>query len=133
MVVDSGDFPSRFPACPDLLPGRPAEAGPPAPGTPGRGTITGMASLFSRNARKNPADSTVTLIGKPGCHLCDVAQEVIERVCAETGASWEKKDITQDEELYRKYWEQIPVVLVDGAQHDFWRVDPQRLRKALGA
>ncbi|KOG53483.1 glutaredoxin family protein [Streptomyces rimosus] len=92
-----------------------------------------MASLFSRNARKNPADSTVTLIGKPGCHLCDVAQEVIERVCAETGASWEKKDITQDEELYRKYWEQIPVVLVDGAQHDFWRVDPQRLRKALGA
>ncbi|MFI9233937.1 glutaredoxin family protein [Streptomyces rimosus] len=92
-----------------------------------------MASLFSRNARKNPADSTVTLIGKPGCHLCDVAQEVIERVCAETGASWEKKDITQDEALYRKYWEQIPVVLVDGAQHDFWRVDPQRLRKALGA
>ncbi|MFH8345793.1 glutaredoxin family protein [Streptomyces sp. NPDC018045] len=92
-----------------------------------------MASLFSRSARKNPADSTVTLIGKPGCHLCDVAQEVIERVCAETGAAWEKKDITQDQELYRKYWEQIPVVLVDGAQHDFWRVDPQRLRKALGA
>ncbi|MEU2788422.1 glutaredoxin family protein [Streptomyces sp. NPDC007100] len=92
-----------------------------------------MASLFNRNTRKNPADSTVTLIGKPGCHLCDVAQEVIEKVCAETGASWEKKDITQDEELYRKYWEQIPVVLVDGAQHDFWRVDPQRLRKALGA
>ncbi|UNO41215.1 glutaredoxin family protein [Streptomyces sp. MST-110588] len=92
-----------------------------------------MASLFGRGPRKNPADSTVTLIGKPGCHLCDVAQDVIEKVCAETGASWEKKDITQDADLYRKYWEQIPVVLVDGAPHDFWRVDPQRLRRALGA
>jgi hypothetical protein len=74
---------------------------------------------------------TVTLIGKPGCHLCDVARDVIVRVCAETGASWEEKCIEDDQELYRKYWEQIPVVLVDGAQHDFWRVDPQRLRRAL--
>ena len=74
---------------------------------------------------------TVTLIGKPGCHLCDVARDVIVRVTGEEGAAWEEKDINQDEELYRAYWEQIPVVLVDGAQHDFWRVDPDRLRKAL--
>jgi glutaredoxin len=74
---------------------------------------------------------TVTLIGKPGCHLCDVAREVIEKVCAETGSSWDEKDINQDAELYRLYWEQIPVVLVDGEQHTFWRVDPQRLRRAL--
>ncbi|MBH5336273.1 glutaredoxin family protein [Streptomyces pactum] len=89
-------------------------------------------SLLRRARRKNPAESTVTLIGKPGCHLCDEAQAVIERVCGELGASWEKKDITQDEELYRRYWEQIPVILVDGEQHDFWRVDPRRLRTALG-
>ncbi|MGW2602072.1 glutaredoxin family protein [Streptomyces klenkii] len=90
-----------------------------------------MTSLLRRRPRKNPADSTVTLIGKPGCHLCDAAEAVIADVCGELGARWEKKDITQDEELHRKYWEQIPVVLVDGAQHDFWRVDPDRLRKAL--
>ncbi|MBF6045146.1 glutaredoxin family protein [Streptomyces sp. NRRL B-1677] len=90
-----------------------------------------MTSLLRRRPRKNPADSTVTLIGKPGCHLCDAAEAVIAGVCGELGARWEKKDITQDEELHRKYWEQIPVVLVDGAQHDFWRVDPDRLRKAL--
>jgi len=92
-----------------------------------------MAPLFSRSPRKNPADRLVTLVGKPGCHLCDDAQAVIEKVCAETGASWERKDITEDPELHRKYWEQIPVILVDGAQHDFWRVDPKRLRTALGA
>ena len=76
---------------------------------------------------------TVTLYGRPGCHLCDDARAVIIEVCAQMGARWEEKDITQDEELYRRYWEQIPVVLVDGEQHDFWRVDPQRLRTALGA
>ncbi|MDJ1133846.1 glutaredoxin family protein [Streptomyces iconiensis] len=76
---------------------------------------------------------TVTLIGKPGCHLCEVARDVVIRVCDEVGARWEEKDINQDQELYRKYWEQIPVVLVDGEQHDFWRVDPERLRAALKA
>ncbi|MDT3398863.1 glutaredoxin family protein [Streptomyces sp. B1866] len=85
-----------------------------------------------RSARKSPAERVVTLIGKPGCHLCDDAQAVVEQVCGELGARWEKKDITEDPELYRAYWEQIPVVLVDGEQHDFWRVDPARLRKALG-
>jgi glutaredoxin len=74
---------------------------------------------------------TITLIGKPGCHLCDDARDVIEKVAPEFGARVEERDITQDQELYRRYWEQIPVVLVDGAQHDFWRVDEKRLRKRL--
>ncbi|WP_329175849.1 glutaredoxin family protein [Streptomyces sp. NBC_01477] len=74
---------------------------------------------------------TVTLIGKPGCHLCDDARAVVEKVAAATGAVLVEQDITQDEELYRRYWEQIPVVLVDGEQHTFWRVDELRLRRAL--
>lgn len=86
-----------------------------------------------RYGRDNGGMRTVTLIGKPGCHLCDDAREIIAEVCAEVGAAWEEKDINTDEELYRKYWEQIPVVLVDGSQHDFWRVDRGRLRRALGA
>ncbi|NGO81120.1 glutaredoxin family protein [Streptomyces sp. YC504] len=92
-----------------------------------------MSPLFRRSGKKSPAERTVTLIGKPGCHLCEVAEQEIRKVCAETGASMEKEDITQDEELHRKYWEQIPVILVDGEQHDFWKVDPDRLRRALGA
>jgi hypothetical protein len=57
---------------------------------------------------------------------------VVEKVAAELGAAVEERDINQDEELYRAYWEQIPVVLVDGEQHTFWRVDEARLRRALG-
>ena len=74
----------------------------------------------------------ITLYGKPGCHLCDDARRVIESVCAETGTAYDEVDITTSPELMDAYGEQIPVTFVDGRQHDFWRVDPARLRKALG-
>ncbi|GGJ95391.1 thioredoxin family protein [Streptomyces camponoticapitis] len=89
-------------------------------------------SPLLRRKKKNPAERVVTLVSKPGCHLCDDARAVVAEVCAETGTYWEEKDITVDEELHRAYWEQIPVVLVDGEQHTFWRVDADRLRKELG-
>ncbi|HET6741066.1 MAG TPA: glutaredoxin family protein [Kribbella sp.] len=75
--------------------------------------------------------SRVVMYGKPGCHLCDDAREVIQAVCAEAGVEWTEVDITQDDRLFTQYGEQIPVTFVDGKQHDFWRVDPARLRKAL--
>ena len=73
----------------------------------------------------------VTLFSKPGCHLCDDARAVIEAVCAELGESYDEIDITTADELMESYGEQIPVTLVDGARHDFWRVDADRLRAAL--
>ena len=73
----------------------------------------------------------ITLYSKPGCHLCDEAREVIARVCAEVGTSYDVVDITTSMELINAYGEQIPVTFVDGRQHDFWRVDEARLRKAL--
>ncbi|MDQ6640953.1 MAG: glutaredoxin family protein [Actinomycetota bacterium] len=74
----------------------------------------------------------VRLYSKPGCHLCDDARAVIERVCADLGTSYDEVDITTSPDLVRDYGEEIPVTLVDGARHDFWRVDEQRLRRALG-
>jgi glutaredoxin len=92
----------------------------------------GLVSPLLRRAKSaDPTEKTVTMLGKPGCHLCDDAREVIVRVTGELGAAFEERDITQDPELYRKYAEQIPVTLIDGRQHDFWRVDEKRLRTAL--
>ena len=73
----------------------------------------------------------ITLLGKPGCHLCDDAREVVARVATDLGVPWDEVDITSDPELQARWWEQIPVTLVDGVQHDFWRVDETRLRAAL--
>ncbi len=91
-----------------------------------------MSPLLRRAARPDPAARVITLIGKPDCHLCEDARSVVLRVAADLGSTVEERDITQDAELYDRYWEQIPVVLIDGAQHDFWRVDEVRLRRALG-
>ena len=74
----------------------------------------------------------VTLYSRPGCHLCETARAVIEEVCAELGESFTEVSILDDPVLIRRYGEEIPVTLVDGRQHDFWRVDPARLRAALG-
>ena len=73
----------------------------------------------------------VRLLTRPGCHLCDDARPVVARVCADLHVGWEEVDITADAALLAEYWEQIPVTLVDGRQHDFWRVDEARLRSAL--
>jgi hypothetical protein len=73
----------------------------------------------------------ITLIGKPGCHLCDDARLVVERVAADSGAGWRELSILEDPALAELYAESIPVVLVDGEQHDFFRVDEDRLRAAL--
>jgi hypothetical protein len=73
----------------------------------------------------------VTLVGKPGCHLCDDARPIVASVCAEANVAWEELSILDDPVLADRYAEQIPVVLVDGRVLDFWRVDPERLRKAL--
>jgi len=76
----------------------------------------------------------VTLIGKPGCHLCDDARAVIQDVLKEFGdIAFVERSILDDPELRDAYAEEIPVVLIDGAQHTYWRVDPGRLRAALRA
>jgi glutaredoxin len=74
----------------------------------------------------------ITLYTRRGCHLCDEARVVVERVCAELGEEYAEVDIDTDPALVDRFGEEVPVTFVDGAQHDFWRVDPARLRAALG-
>lgn len=76
---------------------------------------------------------TITLLTRPGCHLCDEARAVIQRVAADLGVSWQERDITGSAEDLRAYSDMIPVTLIDGVQHDFWRVSERRLRAALSA
>lgn len=76
--------------------------------------------------------SRVVVYTKPGCHLCEDACAVVARVARDIGASWEDVDISGDDALMRQWGEYIPVVVVDGKVHDWFRVREDRLRAALG-
>lgn len=108
---------------------RPAAADPTAEAreaTPGAREATPGEAVASRGA---PA--MITLLSRPGCHLCDAAREVIVKVAADLHVRWEERDITRSEQDLCDYWDKIPVTLIDGVQHDFWHVSEQRLRAAL--
>jgi glutaredoxin len=83
--------------------------------------------------RRGPAPSgpRVTLYSRQGCHLCEEAEAVVARVCADLGEDYVVVDVDDDPDLQRRFTDEVPVTFVDGAQHDFWRVDETRLRAAL--
>ncbi|MGY4844748.1 glutaredoxin family protein [Kocuria sp. MNB10] len=144
-----------------LDPARPAEPGPAVQAEPAaattRGTTTAPVTATARGTdagagaagrqdgrerRRTPLLSgadwtrprpahTVTLLTKPGCHLCEDAREVVTGVCEQTGSEYRERDITGDPQLLRDYAEYIPVVFVDGAPWDRLRIDAARLRAVL--
>lgn len=81
--------------------------------------------------------TTITLIGKDGCHLCDVARGVLEHVLAEIPEDAAdridvvEQSILEDPALFAQWSDKIPVVLIDGRLHAHWRVAPERLRDAV--
>jgi glutaredoxin len=82
---------------------------------------------------------SLTLLTKPGCHLCEEAKKAIEIVMFEF--SKENSDIVQieltelnileDEALKNQYSEEIPVLQINGATHAYWKIDSERLSAAL--
>jgi hypothetical protein len=73
----------------------------------------------------------VTVMGRVGCHLCEVAEADVSRICGELGVAWTSEDVDTDPEWRAEYGDRVPVILVDGAEHGYWRVEEDRLRKAL--
>ena len=76
-----------------------------------------------------PAD--VTLYGRPGCHLCDDALAVLERVRADQPFALRTVNIEDDDALLRAYLERIPVVVLDGEEVYDYHVDERDLRARL--
>jgi glutaredoxin len=74
---------------------------------------------------------TVTLYGRPGCHLCDDARRALERVRAQHPFHLEEVDIEADDALFTRYLERIPVVALDGEELFELFVDEQALARTL--
>ncbi|MEU4478399.1 glutaredoxin family protein [Micromonospora sp. NPDC023966] len=77
------------------------------------------------------SDARLALITRPDCHLCEDAKAALDRVVAVTGDRWIEKDVTGDIELEREYGDRLPVVLLDGKEHGYWRVEEDRLLRDL--
>lgn len=92
-------------------------------GDPALATLEGMA------------EPRITLLTKPGCHLCDDARSALQAVLSEPEfsavPSVDEQNILDDADLVAEYAEEIPVVLIDDRVHSVWRVEPERLRTAL--
>jgi glutaredoxin len=73
----------------------------------------------------------VTVYTRVGCHLCEVAEADVGRICGELGESWDAVDVDADPALRAEYGDQVPVIVVDGREHGFWRVEEERFRAAL--
>jgi glutaredoxin len=79
------------------------------------------------------AQHTVELLTRVGCHLCDDVRRLVDRVAAEAGVTWRETDVDRDPRLRAEYGDLVPVVLVDGKELGYWRIEEARLRRALSS
>jgi glutaredoxin len=75
--------------------------------------------------------TTVTLYGRPGCHLCDDARAALERLRQRVAFEIREVDITTDDDLHRRYLERIPVVAIGDEELCDYHVDEALLLDRL--
>ncbi|MCW0212319.1 MAG: glutaredoxin family protein [Pseudonocardia sp.] len=73
----------------------------------------------------------MTILTRVGCHLCETAEAEVARICGELGVPWAATDVDSDVELRAEYGDRVPVILIDGKEHGFWRVEEKRFRASL--
>jgi glutaredoxin len=73
----------------------------------------------------------ITLVTRADCHLCEVAKQAVARVAESTGVAWREVDVDSDATMLAEYWDRVPVILLDGKEHGYWRVEEERLVRDL--
>lgn len=92
--------------------------------------------MSSPVAPDGPVEVRLVLFSRDGCHLCEPAAALVAAVAAEAGTGWRVVDIDTDPDaatLTEQYGEMVPVVTVDDVVQGYWRLDADRLRRALAA
>ena len=78
-----------------------------------------------------PRDHVVTLITRAGCHLCEEAETQLRALALELGFVYREADVDAVDALRAEYSDRVPVILVDGKEHGYWRVEEKRFRRAV--
>ena len=76
-------------------------------------------------------NTKVVIYSRVNCHLCQEAEENVREVLTEIPFELEIIYIDGDQELERLYGEEVPVTLINGAKHDYFRVDKKRFSEAI--
>jgi glutaredoxin len=79
----------------------------------------------------SPTDHQVTLLSRTGCHLCETAEQLLRRLSTELGFAYREIDVDSSQALRDEYSDRVPVILIDGKEHGYWRVEEKRFRKAV--
>lgn len=79
------------------------------------------------------SEPPVRLVTREGCHLCADARRTVAEGAQRHGLAWDEIDITElPPSEQRDRWQvEVPVLLIDGRQRDFWQIDPRRLERLL--
>jgi glutaredoxin len=77
------------------------------------------------------ADHQVTLVTRSGCHLCEEAEALLRRLRREVGFGYAEIDVDADPARQAEYSDRVPVILIDGREHGYWRVEEERFRAAV--
>jgi glutaredoxin len=77
------------------------------------------------------ADHQVTLVTRSGCHLCEEAETLLRRLSREVGFGYAEIDVDADPARQAEYSDRVPVILIDGREHGYWRVEEARFRVAV--
>jgi glutaredoxin len=73
----------------------------------------------------------ITLITRAGCHLCQDAEARLRELATELGFDYEELDVDSDQTRRNEYSDRVPVILIDGKEHGYWRLEEERFRKAV--
>lgn len=73
----------------------------------------------------------VVVMTRQGCPSCVKAEQDVERICGELGVAWSAADVDGDPGSQAEYGDRVPVILIDGAEHGYWKVEEERFRAAL--
>ena len=73
----------------------------------------------------------MTLVTRGGCHLCDDAATRLRRLAADLGFAYREVDVDLSATLRAEFADRVPVVLIDGKEHGYWRLEEDRFRQAV--
>lgn len=75
----------------------------------------------------------VVLYSRKGCHLCEVVKESLGKLSRRGGFAWKEVDVDGDDDLRRRFNDEVPVVFIDGRKAFKYRMDEQEFLRKLQA